>query len=163
VLQLLFGGSDPVLGGPGHLDPMTIIGIFTVAFGVTVTYSALLLMRTREAYVGGEATEPAVRIGLRQTAAAATGAGLVMIAALIPFSTAELINLRAFGIGVAVAVLLDVLIARPVLLPAAEILLGRSGWWPTSTARVRDDLARRKVRRGRPRPHIPHRFGHASR
>ena len=75
---------------------------------------------------------PAVRVGLRETAAAATGAGLVMIAALIPFSTSELINVRAFGIGVALAVLLDVLLARPVLLPAAEIVLGRSGWWPTS-------------------------------
>ena len=54
VLQLLFGGTDPPLGGPGYLDPMTIIGIFTIAFGITVTYSALLLMRTREAYVAGD-------------------------------------------------------------------------------------------------------------
>ena len=163
VLQLLFGGSDPLLGGPGYLDPMSIIGIFTVAFGVTVTYSALLLMRTREAYLAGDATEPAVRIALRETAAAATGAGLVMIAAVIPFAMTDLINLRAFGIGVAVAVLLDVLIARPALLPAAETLRGGSGWWPTSRARPRDDLAGTEVRRRRPRPHVPHRFGHASR
>jgi uncharacterized membrane protein YdfJ with MMPL/SSD domain len=86
-----------------------------------------------------------------------------MIAALIPFATTDLINLRAFGIGVAVAVLLDVLIARPVLLPAAETLLGRYGWWPTSRARPRDDLAGTGLRRRRPRLHVPHRFGPASR
>jgi RND superfamily putative drug exporter len=42
-----------------------------------------------------------------------------------------MINVRQFGIGVAVAVLLDILLVRPVLLPAAEAVLGRFGWWPT--------------------------------
>lgn len=131
ILQLLFGGSDPVLGGPGYMDPMSIIGIFTVVFGVSIVYSTLLLMRTREAYVSEGAG--AVATGLRQTAAATTGAGLVMAASLIPFATTDLINVRQFGVGVAAAILLDVLIARPVLLPAAEAVLGRYGWWPTST------------------------------
>jgi len=131
VLQLLFGGSNPPLGGPGWMDPMSIIGIFTVVLGVTVVYTALLLMRTREALVAGEPRQRYVAAGLRQTAAAATGTGFVMVAALIPFSTTDFIDIREFGIGVAVAVLLDVLILRPVLLPAAEALLGDSGWWPT--------------------------------
>jgi putative drug exporter of the RND superfamily len=134
VLQLLFGGVNPPLGGPGWIDPMSIIGIFTIALGVTAIYTALLLMRTREALVAGEPTQRYVQIGLRQTAAAATGTGLVMVAALIPFSMTDLVDIREFGIGVAVAVLLDILILRPVLLPAAEALLGRFGWWPTRSA-----------------------------
>jgi hypothetical protein len=48
VVQLLFGGSNPPLGGPGYLDPVTIISVFTVAFGVSMTYTTVLLMRTRE-------------------------------------------------------------------------------------------------------------------
>jgi RND superfamily putative drug exporter len=32
---------------------------------------------------------------------------------------------------VAIAVALDALVIRPVLLPAAAALLGRHGWWPT--------------------------------
>jgi len=146
VLALLFGGSNPPLGGPGWMDPMSIIGIFTVVLGVTVVYTALLLMRTREAFVAGEPKQQGaavgrrrpshtyVRTGLRQTAAAATGTGLVMVAALIPFATSDFIDIREFGIGVAVAVLLGILILRPVLLPAAEALLGRFGWWPTTEA-----------------------------
>ena len=63
VLQLLFGGPDPLLGGPGYLDPMTIIGIFTIAFAITITYSALLLMRTREAYLAAAPGENAVQVG----------------------------------------------------------------------------------------------------
>jgi len=132
ILQVLFGGPDPPLGGPGWMDPMSVIGIFTIVLGVTVVYSALLLMRTREAFLTGEPRQRYVTTGLAQTAAAATGAGLVMLAALIPFSTTEFVDIRQFGIGVAVAVLLDILILRPVLLPAAEALLGHFGWWPTS-------------------------------
>ncbi len=131
ILELLFGGSNPPLGGPGYMDPMSIIGIFTVVFGITVVFSALLLMRTREAYVAGPGSRSAVRTALRQTAAAATGAGLVMVAAVIPFAHTDLINVRQFGVGVCVAILLEVLIVRPVLLPAAEAVLGRFGWWPT--------------------------------
>lgn len=150
VLQLLFGGPNPPLGGPGWLDPMSIIGIFTVVLGVTVVYAALLLMRTREAFVAGEPMGRYVRIGLRQTAAAATGTGLVMVAALIPFSMTDLVDVREFGIGVAVAVLLDILILRPVLLPAAEALLGRFGWWPTHGAG-----AARSESKASPRIHRP--------
>ncbi len=37
-----------------------------------------------------------------------------------------------FGVGVAIAIILDALIVRPVLLPAAASLLGRWSWWPLS-------------------------------
>jgi RND superfamily putative drug exporter len=131
VLQLLFGGSDPPLGGPGYLDPLTIISVFAAAFGLSIVFTTILLARTREEYVANPGTRHAIRVGLRETAAATTGAGLVMVAALIPFSTSDFINLRVLGIGLAVAILLDVAIMRPVLLPAAEALLGRYGWWPT--------------------------------
>jgi putative drug exporter of the RND superfamily len=150
VLQLLFGGSDPPLGGPGWMDPMTIIGIFTIVLGVTVVYVALLLMRTREAFIAGEPWQRYVPTGLRQTAAAATGTGFVMVAALIPFSTTDFIDIREFGIGVGIAVALDILILRPVLLPAAEALLGRRGWWPSRSVRV----GRSRVKAPR-RRHLP--------
>lgn len=133
VLQLLFGGANPPLGGPGYLDPMSIIGTFTVVFAITMTWATLLLTRTREAFVTDGRGREAIRVGLRETAAAATGAGLVMVAALVPFTATDLLNVRAFGIGVAVAILLDTLIVRPVLLPAAGAVLGRSAWWPTKT------------------------------
>jgi RND superfamily putative drug exporter len=58
-----------------------------------------------------------------------------MLAALIPFATTQLLNVRALGIGVGIAILIDVLIVRPVLLPAAAALFGRFGWWPTVPAR----------------------------
>ena len=47
-MTLLFGGDDPLLGGPGYLDPMSIIGIFAAIFGISIAYEVLLLARTRE-------------------------------------------------------------------------------------------------------------------
>jgi putative drug exporter of the RND superfamily len=162
VLLVLFGGPSPLLGGPGYLDPMSIIGIFTVAFGITTTYSAVLLTRTREAYVSGASVRFATRIGLRETGAAATGAGLVMVASLIPFLTTSFVNVRQFGIGVAVAVLLDVLVVRPVLLPAAEVVLGRRGWWPSSGPAPNTPAPASEVTRRPSRPHLrPRRPGAA--
>jgi RND superfamily putative drug exporter len=161
VMQILFGGSNPPLGGPGHLDPLTIISVFTAAFGLSTVFTTILLMRTREEYIAAPGTRHAVRVGLRETAAATTGAGLLMVAALIPFATTDFINIRALGVGIGVAVLLDVLIMRPVLLPAAEAVLGRHGWWPTHGARPTgppegEPAAPAPARRRLSRPHLRH-------
>jgi RND superfamily putative drug exporter len=55
-----------------------------------------------------------------------------MLAAIIPFATLDLLSVQVFGVGVAIAVVLDALIVRPVLLPAAVAVLGRHSWWPLS-------------------------------
>ena len=52
-------------------------------------------------------------------------------AATIPFLFTDLLSVRQFGVAVATAVLLDALVVRPVVLPAAIELLGRRAWWPT--------------------------------
>jgi RND superfamily putative drug exporter len=132
ILQLLFGGSSPPLGGPGYIDPMSIIGIFSVIFGLTLVYETILLARTRERFMQTGSPKAALAQGLRRTAAVATGAGAVMLAAVVPFAAADMTAVRQFGVGIAVAVVLDVLIVRPVLLPAAVGVLGRRAWWPSS-------------------------------
>jgi RND superfamily putative drug exporter len=153
VMALLFGGDDPLLGGPGYLDPMSIIGIFAAIFGISIVYEALLLARTRESFVESGDPRAALLQGLRHTAAVATGAAAVMIVAAIPFAFSDLINVRQFGIGLAVAVALDALIVRPVLLPAAVALLGRWCWWPTGSERAR--RRRRPLPVNRPAPGGP--------
>ncbi len=132
AMTLLFGGDNPVLGGPGYLDPMSVIGIFAAIFGISATYDVLLLMRTRDRLAAGDTAAAALEHGLRRTAAVATGAAIVMIAVGIPFAFSELANVRQFGVGIAIAVALGAFVVRPVLLPAATALLGRRGWWPSA-------------------------------
>ena len=136
VMTLLFDGDDPVLGGPGYLDPMSIIGIFAAVLGISVVFQVILLARARERYVEDGDARAALLHGLRQTAAMATGAAAVVIAAVLPFAFGDLLNARQFGVGVAVAVALEALVVRPVLLPAAVALFGDRCWWPTRRAQA---------------------------
>ncbi len=161
ALSLLFGGSNPPLGGPGYIDPMSIVGIFTIVFGVSLIYLVLLLQRTREELLAGKTVDDALDLALRRTAAASTGSGLLMIAALIPFATTDLLTVRELGVGLAVALAIDVFIVRPVLLPSAVKLLGRWSWWPTATGEGRAPRSPRSQHK----PHHPHfpRRGHSPR
>jgi RND superfamily putative drug exporter len=135
AMTLLFGGDDPVLGSPGYLDPMSIIGIFAAVFGISVVFQMILLARAREHFVEHGDARGALLFGLRRTAAMATGAAAVMIAAVLPFAFSDLLNARQFGVGIAVAIALEALIVRPVLLPAAVTLFGERCWWPTRGVR----------------------------
>ena len=87
------------LGGPGYLDPMSIIGIFAAIFGISIAYEVLLLARTREHFAESGDARAALAFGLRRTAAVATGAAAVMVAAALPFMFSDLINVRQFGVG----------------------------------------------------------------
>lgn len=146
VLQLLFGGINPPLGGTGYLDPVTLIEIFAAAMSISAVYSALVLSRRREELLAGADGPAALRHSLRATAPALTGGGIVMIAAILPFLFTALIDVRELGVGIIVAVGIDVLILRPVLLPAAESVLDvkRPG--------SRPGRPRRPDRPDRPRP-----------
>jgi putative drug exporter of the RND superfamily len=130
VLTLLTTGDDPVLGDAGYIDPLQLIETFAAIFGIALVYEILLLYRTRELFLRSGRPHDALAHGLRETAGAATGAAAVMVAAVIPFATSDLFNLT-LTIGLAIAILIDALVVRPVLLPAAVVLLGRRAWWPT--------------------------------
>ena len=132
ILTVLYSGEDALLGGPGYIDPISIIGIFAFIFGVSMVYEVAFLYRTREAFLETGDAHGAVRTGLRRTAAAATGAAAVMVAAIVPFAMTDLLSVQVFGVGVAIAIVIDALVVRPVLLPAAASLLGRWSWWPLS-------------------------------
>ena len=131
VLSLAFSGDDPMLGGPGYLDPMSIIGIFAVVFGIAAIYETLMLLHTRARFVETGDAGGALDHGLRESAWPATGAAIAMIAVAVPFLWADLLSVRQFGLGLIAAVAIDSLIVRPVLLPALLALFGRRAWWPT--------------------------------
>ncbi len=153
VLQLLFGGSNPPLGGPGYIDPVSITEIFAAIFGLSIVFVILLLTRTEEAFSDGANVDEGLARAMRSTAAVSVGMGLLMVAVMVTFATSGLIPIREIGVGTATAVLLDVLLLRPVLLPAAIEVMGHGGWWPT---RVRD-AAPKEQRQRRPRPSLRHR------
>jgi uncharacterized membrane protein YdfJ with MMPL/SSD domain len=74
-------------------------------------------------------TEEAVSHGIKGTASVFTAAAIVMVGVFAVFATLTSIEFKEFGVGLAVAVLLDATLVRAVLLPAAMKLLGDWNWW----------------------------------
>jgi uncharacterized membrane protein YdfJ with MMPL/SSD domain len=111
--------------------------IFPILFGLSTDYEVFLISRIREEYDAGATTREAVARGLSHTARVITAAAAIMV---LVFSTVLLggdIAVKQFGLGLAVAVLLDATLVRMVLVPALMELLGAANWWlPRWLARV---------------------------
>jgi putative drug exporter of the RND superfamily len=52
-----------------------------------------------------------------------------MLGVFVAFALADVASLRQFGVGLAIAVVIDATLVRLVLLPAALRLAGRWAWW----------------------------------
>jgi RND superfamily putative drug exporter len=75
--------------------------------------------------------------GVATTARVITSAALIMIVVFLSFVTNPSPEIKMFGLGLAVAVLVDATIVRMVLVPSLMEILGDANWWfPKSLARV---------------------------
>jgi RND superfamily putative drug exporter len=129
LLQLLFGGSDPPMGGPGHINVLAMNAIVTVIFALSIDYQVFLVSRMREGYVlTGDGLE-AIRHGIDHTARIITGAAVIMAAVFIAFAFTDVSTTQVFGVGLAAATILDATVVRLVLLPGLMRLCGRWTWW----------------------------------
>jgi putative drug exporter of the RND superfamily len=129
VLTLLFVGDNPLLGGAGALDAITIAGIFSITFALSIDYQVFLLTRMREEFVRTQSANQAIEFGIQKTAKVVTGAAAIMIAVFVAFALADFVIIKQFGIGLATAVLIDATIVRLALLPALLRLLGERAWY----------------------------------
>ena len=102
---------------------------FVILFGLSMDYHVFILSRIREGYDNGLATADAIAHGIKVTAGTVTSAAVVMVGVFAIFGTLPVIFLKQFGVGLAVAVLLDATIVRGVLLPATMKLLGEWNWY----------------------------------
>lgn len=103
--------------------------LFVLLFGLSMDYHVFILSRVREAYDRGMSTREAVSRGIKSTASVVTAAAVVMIAVFAIFATLSSVIFKEFGVGLAVAVLIDASIIRGVLLPASMTLLGDWNWY----------------------------------
>jgi RND superfamily putative drug exporter len=119
----LIGASS---GGIVSFMPMFV---FVILFGLSMDYHVFIISRIREGVDHGMSTDEAVEHGIKTTAGAVTSAALVMVLVFSVFITLSFDLLKQFGVGLAVAVLIDATIIRAVLLPASMKLLGDWNWY----------------------------------
>jgi uncharacterized membrane protein YdfJ with MMPL/SSD domain len=109
--------------------PFLPIFLFVILFGLSMDYHVFIISRIREAYDRGMKTEDAVAHGIKTTAGTVTSAAIVMVGVFSIFATLQFLFLKQFGVGLAVAILIDATIVRAVLLPATMKLLGDWNWY----------------------------------
>jgi RND superfamily putative drug exporter len=109
--------------------PLAPMLMFAILFGLSMDYEVFLMSRVREQYVAHGDPKRAVVEGVGSTARVITSAGLIMISVFGAFIIDPDVTTKLFGVGLAVAVLLDVTLVRLVLVPAAMSVLGHRAWW----------------------------------
>ncbi len=119
----------------GTIDVFTPILMFCIAFGLSMDYEVFLLSRIKEEYDLEHDNERAVAIGLAKTGRIVTAAALLLTIVFIGIATSQVALLKAFGIGLSLAVLVDAFLIRATLVPAFMRLAGRLNWWSPSWLR----------------------------
>ena len=133
VLVLVFqhGVGKSLLGfsSTAGIAPVVPMLLFVILFGLSMDYHVFIVSRIRELFDRGESMDDAIANGIRSTAGVVTSAAVVMVAVFSIFATLSLLLFKQFGVGLAVAVLIDATIVRAVLLPASMKLLGEWNWY----------------------------------
>ncbi|BCY13231.1 MMPL family transporter [Actinoplanes sp. L3-i22] len=122
-----------VFGFPAVDVQLPLIGfLFVVALGAD--YNIFLLSRAREEIAAHGYREGLLR-ALAATSGVITSAGVVLAATFAALTLAPQVAFKEIGILVAVAVLLDAMLVRLILVPAIALDLGRWFWWPARPGR----------------------------
>ena len=103
--------------------------LFCVLFGLSMDYEVFLLTRMREIYDRTGDNAAAVAGGLERSGRIITSAALIVVVVAGSFVFAEIVLIKALGVGVAIAVALDATIVRALLVPATMRLFGKWNWW----------------------------------
>ena len=109
----------------GTIDVFTPILMFCIAFGLSMDYEVFLLSRIKEEYDLDRDNERSVALGLQKTGRIVTAAALVLMIVFIGIATSQVALVKLFGVGLALAVLVDAFLIRATLVPAFMRLAGQ--------------------------------------
>jgi RND superfamily putative drug exporter len=128
IFQWGWGGS--LLGISGApIEPFIPMMMFAIVFGLSMDYEVFLLSRVKEEYDRTGDAQTSVADGLAATARVITAAAAIMVVVFGSFLFEDNRIVKLFGLGLAVAVLLDATLVRMLLVPATMELLGDKNWW----------------------------------
>jgi putative drug exporter of the RND superfamily len=117
------------LDGPVPIVSYVPLFMFAVLFGLSMDYEVFLVSQIEEHVHAGEDNETSVIGGLVTSARVITAAALIMVFVFGSFVLNGDPTIKQFGVGLAVAVILDATVVRCLLVPALMLLMGRVNWW----------------------------------
>lgn len=129
VFQWGWGSEALGLGRAGPVEAFLPVMMLAILFGLSMDYQVFLVSRMHEEWVRTGDNARAVRVGQAATGQVITAAAAIMVAVFLAFVVGGDRVIAEFGVGLAAAILLDALVLRTVLVPAAMQLFGRADWW----------------------------------
>jgi RND superfamily putative drug exporter len=128
VFQEGFGAS--LLGVDSGVPIVSFIPVmlFAILFGLSMDYNVFLLSRVHEAYNEGDGPRESVIHGVARIGKVILFAGLIMAAVFLAFVTQPDVIGKMMGLGLGLAILIDVLVVRLLIAPAVVTLLGDRAW-----------------------------------
>ena len=123
------GNLAPLLGvTPAPLNLSMVVLLCCIAFSLSVDYEIFLLSRIKEARDSGLSNNDAIVVGLGRVGRIISSAALLLTITLLSFANG-LSFMKMFGIGTALAIVIDATVIRGVVVPAFLRLAGELNWW----------------------------------
>src|SRR5205823_12481297 len=123
----------------GMIDTTTPILMFCIAFGLSMDYEVFLLSRIKEEHDRTGDNTASVAMGLERTGRIVTAAAALLAVTFLAMSTSSITFIKLFGLGLALAVVMDATVIRATLVPAFMRLAGEANWWaPRGLRKVYD-------------------------
>ncbi|HTA35702.1 MAG TPA: MMPL family transporter, partial [Solirubrobacteraceae bacterium] len=117
------------LSGPVPIVSYVPLFMFAVLFGLSMDYEVFLVSQIEEHVHAGEDNKSSVVSGLVTSARVITAAAAIMVFVFGSFVLNGDPTIKQFGIGLAIAVVLDATVVRCLLVPALMLLMGKVNWW----------------------------------
>jgi putative drug exporter of the RND superfamily len=132
VVVLVFqdGVGASLLGVDGEVPIVSFVPLFMFAilFGLSMDYNVFLQSRIREEYMGGAGPKESVVRAMSRVGRIILAAGVIMTSVFLGFVSDPDVVVKTIGLGLAAAILIDVLVVRMVVAPAVMTLLGDRAW-----------------------------------
>lgn len=113
----------------GPIQSLVPFLLFPVLFGLSMDYEVFLMSRISDEWELTRDATQAITNGVAATARVVTSGAAIMFALFAAMALSGTRTVETFGVGLALAVLLDATVIRSLLLPATMQLLGRYNWW----------------------------------
>jgi RND superfamily putative drug exporter len=128
VFQWGWGASLIGVAHTGPVSPLVPILMFAVLFGLSMDYEVFLVSRMHEEWLERRDNAAAVNIGQAVTGRTITAAASIMTVVFASFVFTTDRTVKMIGLGMAAAIVIDALIIRTVLVPAAMHTFGAANW-----------------------------------
>ena len=121
--------EHPALHLDRGIDAVDRVVMLCVLFGITMDYAVFMLTRMHERWLRSGENRESVSIGVVRTGRIIVSAALLVVIVTGAFAFTNIGTTKMLGMGIALAIIVDTILVRLILVPAVMVYLGKANWW----------------------------------